>query len=84
MSGDEYYYPGGLYFEGSDQLGDRIDVYLQESGPGKNEAEGTPLTFVLRFVSGSVVFCLVVILPDDVISLSEWMGSVAREVKERR
>ncbi len=83
MSGDEYYFPGGLYFEGSGEPEDRVDTYLQESGPGKNEAEGTPLTLSLRFVSGNIDFCLVAILPNDVMTLGTWMVDVARRVKER-
>lgn len=79
MNGDEYYLPGGI-----DDLGEgRTDVYLQESGPGKNEMEGVPMTLLLHIVSGASHYSLVEISPDNVIRLGKWLVGVGTEIKER-
>ena len=87
MNGDEYYFPEGVYWNGvrdKPEPLDRRDIYLQEAGPGKNEAARIPLTFSLIFVTGSGHLSILGMLPEDVIKVGKWMIEVAEEVKEKR
>jgi len=81
MNGDEYLMPGGLYDWEDDE---RTDVYLQESGPGINQAKGVPLTLCLRLVTGNGEFALVGSTPEKIIALGRWLIETAKDIKARQ
>ncbi len=69
----EHYLDGGVYPPGDDDH--RTDFYLKESPSGT--------VCDLHVVSGNADFCVVEILPADLLRLADFLKGVAEEMRGR-
>ncbi len=75
---DEVTFPGGVYYEGGYEAGDRTDF----SVGGIGNEKFPPLCLNLYITTGSVSMTIYSIMPNDMEKLGKWLMAVAKEKRE--